>query len=454
LKAIAQLRESVNPNQTIGQKLQADLLEGELRAKQASQYKWFPAEVVDLLLGDVNEVRNPYIGQSRNGYQRKGHQRKTTVRKLSRKFSLVKRNKTFKTPMSKYAQDADAFILMFSLSDAKSLENVSSRCLFEINRLLTIKRPVKILVASHKELRDAESLIEQSIEDQKIKTWKWWQNDKKRDPSSRKIKHRRKKNSFDDDGESFSEDDDFGDENDEFGNIVPLKTGQKIAKQVNSIDYIEANPADGENCLKVFQRVISEIQMIESDPFYSMQTYQGPDENGFSRSALSQFKQSTKRMLKGVNSLPAYLRSKTQNSAIKHKLGNNQSSSATKLPSSKTLARSRSHRMREKRKCIMAKKKELERERKAKYRLRTRVNGEVYGGSVTASLGGKPPHRRGFLKSEEGDGAGEGRQGDKTTTTTRENASNSTSRRTLISGIQALISKEVRKERREGKRVR
>jgi len=102
----------------------------------------------------------------------------------------------------------------------------------------------------------------------------------------------------------------------------------------------------------------------------------------------------------------------------------------------------------------MAKKKELERERKAKYRLRTRVNGEVYGGSVTASLGGKPPHRRGLLKSEEGDVAGEGRQGDRITTTTRENASNSTSRRTLISGIQALISKQVRKERREGRRVR
>jgi len=107
LKAIAQLRDQssagyLNANQTIGQKLRADLLEGELRAKQASQYKWFPAEVVDLLLGDVNEVKNPYIGQSRgNGYQR-GYQRKTTVRKLSRKFSLVKRNKTFKTPMSKY----------------------------------------------------------------------------------------------------------------------------------------------------------------------------------------------------------------------------------------------------------------------------------------------------------------------------------------------------------------
>ena len=168
-------------------------------------------------------------------------------------------------------------------------------------------------MASHKELRDAESLIEQSIQDQKVKnTWKWWQNEKS--PRKSQAKTRRKKISFDEDGERFSEDDlDFsGDEkiyDEELGNnssIVPLKTGQKIAKQVNSIDYIESNPADGENCLKVFQRVISEIQMIESNPFYSMQTYQGPDDDGFSRSALSQFKQSTKRMLKGVNSLQKF----------------------------------------------------------------------------------------------------------------------------------------------------
>ena len=195
------------------------------------------------------------------------------------------------------------FVLKKSKCRSKKDFFFNFRASFEINRLLTIKRPVKILVASHKELRDAESLIEQSIEDQKVKTWKWWQNDKKRDPSSRKTKNRRKKNIFDEDDESFSDDDDFGDESDEFGNVVPLKTGQKIAKQVNSIDYIESNPADGENCLKVFQRVISEIQMIESNPLYSMQTYKGPDDDGFSRSALSQFKQSTKRMLKGVNSL-------------------------------------------------------------------------------------------------------------------------------------------------------
>ena len=91
-----------NTNLTLGQQLYTELQEGERRAKQASQYKWYSAEVVDLLLGDVNEVKNPYIGKQALKSRNSNYQRKTAARKLSRKFSLVKRNKTFKTPMSKY----------------------------------------------------------------------------------------------------------------------------------------------------------------------------------------------------------------------------------------------------------------------------------------------------------------------------------------------------------------
>ena len=159
---------------------------------------------------------------------------------------------------------------------------------------------MKILVASHKELRDQEN--NKSIElsnstAQQQKTWKnFWFRNNTRKKQREKIEH------DDDDGNSESDSD---------SEVVPIKSGQKIAKQVNSIDYIESNPQTGEACLKVFQRVITEIQMIESNPFYSMQTYQGPkngrnsqlSDSNVGRSALSQFKESTKRMLKGVNSL-------------------------------------------------------------------------------------------------------------------------------------------------------
>lgn len=173
----------------------------------------------------------------------------------------------------------------------------------------------------------------------------------------------------------------------------------------------------------------------------------------------------------------AYLRSKAQNSAIKPKLGNTKSRRRNSdgfknNPSSKTLARSRSHRMREKRKQIMAKKKELERERKAKYKMRNNTKSHSSLGTgiltngnkkhnnnfknsnncdildstssssgnnsssssydvaqistPTSHLAGKPPHRRGLLKSEEN------------TIKNNQNSNNNGSR-TLISGIQALI---------------
>ena len=56
------------------------------------------------------------------------------------------------------------------------------------------------------------------------------------------------------------------------------RDGQKQAKQVSAIDYLEASPITGENCLKVFQRVLSEIQAKETNPFHRMEVYQGPPE--------------------------------------------------------------------------------------------------------------------------------------------------------------------------------
>ena len=87
----------------------------------------------------------------------------------------------------------------------------------------------------------------------------------------------------------------------------------------------------------------------------------------------------------------------------------------------------------------MARKKELERERKAKYKLRKTIDSGFEGGNLgystlqSTSSAGKPPHRRGLLKSEDEQQASRQKM---------------TNRRTLISGIQALISKQVRSKER------
>ena len=89
-----------------------------------SDRKWVNLEVVDIRFGEAPVKKKVFIRKkSFTGY------RSRVVRKISRRAS-IKRNKTFTIPMSKYAMDADAFVLMYNLTDNDTMNSISQRWLF------------------------------------------------------------------------------------------------------------------------------------------------------------------------------------------------------------------------------------------------------------------------------------------------------------------------------------
>jgi len=173
-----------------------------------SDRKWVNLEVVDIRLGNMPVKKKVFIRKkSFTGY------RSRVMRKISRRAS-IKRNKTFTIPMSKYATDADAFVLMYNLTDTDTMNSISQRWLFEINRMMTINRPIKTLVATHADLRSL----------------------KISDDENTLTKNKR---------------------------LVSKKTGIRFAKEIKAKGYFECSSETGWNCLSVFQSLVKNMEQTD-----------------------------------------------------------------------------------------------------------------------------------------------------------------------------------------------